>query len=69
MIYLIEKAWIDPSENSVNGSRGYVPYAYTDSKDVAEQYAKKSYYTKEDCWSINDKMPYFRYSEIHKVNG
>lgn len=66
-IFLIEEAWIDPSEN--NNADGYSACAFTHSEDLAKDFCElQGYWTVSDCWSIarfpDGRMPKYRYKQL-----
>lgn len=70
-IFLIEKGWIDPMENS--NADGYEPFAYKlNEQEVKDFCTSKGFWTSDDCWSIKYKYPdnkmwKYRYKEIHEM--
>ena len=66
-IFLIEKGWIDPTEN--RNADGYEPFGYKMSEQEAKDFCElHGYWTSNDCWSIkyqpNERMWKYRYREI-----
>ena len=70
-IYLIEKAWIDPSEN--REAHGYNLYSFCETEKEAKSFCEKNgHYTEKDCWSIeylpNKKLMKYRYTVIARLS-
>lgn len=65
MIYLIEKLWIDPMENTK--ACGYDPYAFVNTESAAKKICETSKaFTEKDCWEIKYTGPLkqYRYKKI-----
>ena len=70
MIYLIEKLWIDPSENRI--AHGYDAIGYATSVDAAEEICSLArVYTEADCWSLKYTGPLrgLRYRPFPEIAG
>lgn len=71
VVFLIEKGWIDPMENS--NADGYQPFMFTITEERAKTFCESNgFWTPEDCWSIefrypDKKMPKYRYLKIFKL--
>ena len=68
VIYLLEKIWIDPMENT--HAYGYMPFAYADTEMEAKSVcASGRDYTAKDCWALEyaGAMPQYRYTEIDNI--
>lgn len=66
-IFLIEKGWIDPTEN--RNADGYEPFGYKLIEQDAKEFCElHGYWTQDDCWSIryisNKRMWKYRYKKI-----
>ena len=65
MIYLIEKAWSDSTENESCAAFGYAPFSYVESEDEAKSICSKSrILDKSFCWAVFGPCPELRYRPI-----
>jgi hypothetical protein len=69
-VFLIEKGWIDPSENHNNN--GYKPFGYKSTEQEAKDFCEsQGYWTPNDISSIKfykeQKMPKYRYRKIELI--
>ncbi len=66
MIYLIEKVWIDPTEN--HNYVGYTPQGYVETIDEANKIVNEGYYyTETDHWCYRGGYKEFRYTGLNKL--
>jgi hypothetical protein len=70
VVYLIEKAWLDPMEN--RNSTGYSPVGFATDLESAEAIvAGGRLFTKDDCWEIeyhtNGTMPEYKYTKLNEM--
>lgn len=62
-LFLIEKAWVDPSEK--NFTHGYNPVKIVDDEEEAIRIVKEgNFYLKENYWFLFDDLPKFKYTKV-----
>ena len=66
---LIEKLWIDSSENAFSEAVGYEPIGYVENEILAQTFIDKVGMQKGDGWpiSVGESLPILKYSILEQI--